>query len=161
MKIRTTIFLVGFSLIASFIAINIDEILRPTTINLGLLQTEAPLGLILVVMLIVALCFFLVMLLLIQTSHLFAMRKVNNEAKQQRDLADSAEQSRFTELRQLLQVQERNQLQREEIKHQGQMARLAELEGKLSTKLEESHNGLAASIGEMEDRIERQVKNLS
>lgn len=161
MKIRTVIFLVGFVLIASFAAINMTEILRPTTINLGLSQTEAPLGLILVGMLVAAVCFFFVVILLIQTSHLFAMRQVNNDAKQQRDLADSAEQSRFTELRKLLLSQEREQQQREETKHQSQLARLAELEGKLSTKLEESHNGLAASIGELEDRIERQLKNVN
>ncbi|NQW85008.1 MAG: LapA family protein [Alcaligenaceae bacterium] len=161
MKIRTVIFLVGFVLIASFAAINMTEILRPTTINLGLSQTEAPLGLILVGLLVVAVCFFLLVILLIQTNHLFAMRQVNNDAKQQRDLADSAEQSRFTELRQLLLAQEREQQQREETKHQSQLARLAELEDKLSTKLEESHNGLAASIGELEDRIERQVKNVN
>ena len=154
------IFWVGFILIASFSAINMNEILRTTTINLGLLQIEAPLGLILLAMLVVTFCFFLVLLLLIQTSHLFALQKLNNEAKKNLNLADSAEQSRFTELRQLFQAHERDQRQREETKYKAQLARLAELESKLRIKLEENHIGLVASIGEMEDRIERQVKNL-
>jgi hypothetical protein len=84
------------------------------------------------------------------------MRQATKEAKEQRNLADKAEQSRFSELRQWLQTHEQQQRQREEAQHQALWARLDALEKTLLTRLDESHNGLAASMGELEDRLERQ-----
>lgn len=160
MKIRTVILIVGVLLIAIFSALNLGEILRPTSINLGLAQVEAPLGLVLLGLLVAMLCFFLIAMVLFQTGHLLELRQATKEAKEQRGLADRAEQSRFTELRQLLQAQEQGQQQQHKSSHESQLARLAELEQKLLTRLDEGHNGLAAAIGEMEDRIERQVNGL-
>lgn len=160
MKIRTFILIVGSVLIASFAALNLGEILRPTTINLGLAQIEAPLGLVLLGTLVTGLSFFLVAMLLFQTGHLIELRQATKDAKEQRALADKAEQSRFTELRQWLQNQEKVQLQREQTTQQALWARIAELEKTLLTRFDESHNGLAAVVGEMEDRIERQVKGI-
>ena len=161
MKIRTVILLVGALLIAVFVALNLEEILRPTSINLGLTQIQAPMGLVLLGLLVMGLCFFLVAMMFIQTGHLLALRQLNKEAKEQRGLADSAEQSRFTELRQMLQAQDKAHQQMAQSHQDEQLARLAKLEDQLITQLEESHNGLAASIGEMEDRIERQVQGVS
>lgn len=157
MKIRTFILIVGSLLIASFAALNLAEILRPTPLNLGFAQIEAPLGLVLLGTLVVGLCFFLVAMLLFQTGHMIELRQATKDAKEQRTLADRAEQSRFTELRQWLQTQEQAQRQREQTDHQALWTRIAELEQTILTRLDESHNGLAAGIGEMEDRIERQV----
>lgn len=157
MKIRTFILIVGALLIASFAALNLGEVLRPTTLNLGFTQLEAPLGLVLLGTLVVALCFFLVAMLLFQTGHMIELRQATKVAKEQRTLADRAEQSRFTELQQWLQTQEQAQRQREQTDHQALWTRIAELEQTILTRMDESHNGLAAGIGEMEDRIERQV----
>lgn len=157
MKIRTVILIVGSLLMAGFAALNQAEIMRTTTIHLGLTEIQAPLGLVLLGALVVGLCFFLIAMLLFQTGHLIEMRQVTKDAKEQRALADRAEQSRFTELRQWLETQQQTQLQREEADHQALWARIDALEQTVLTRLDESHNGLAAGIGEMEDRIERQV----
>lgn len=156
MKIRTFILILGALLIASFAALNLSEILRPTTLNLGLAQIEAPLGLVLLGTLVGGLCFFLVALLLFQTGHMMELHQATKDAKEQRTLADRAEQSRFTELRQWLQNQDQAQRQREQPDHEALWTRIAELEKTILTRLDESHNGLAASLGEMEDRLERQ-----
>lgn len=161
MKIRTFILLFGSLLMASFVALNLSEILRPTTLELGFSQIEAPMGLVLLGILVCALAFFLVAMLLFQTGHLMALRQATKEAKEQRNLADKAEQSRFTELRQWLQTQEQQQLAREQAQHQAVWARLDALEQSLLTRLDEGHNGLAASMGELEDRLERQGTTLS
>ena len=160
MKIRTFFLLLGVLMIAGFVALNMGEILRPTDINLGLTHIQAPMGLVLLGLLVMALAVFVVALVVFQTGHLFALRQLNKEAKAQRALADSAEQSRFTELRQLLQEQEKAHLQSEQTQQENHFAKLAELQAKVLTKIEEGHNGLAASMGEMEDRIERQVQSL-
>lgn len=161
MKIRTFIWLFGSLLIASFVALNLSEILRPTTLELGFSQIEAPLGLVLLGLLVSALAFFLVAMLLFQTGHLMALHQATKEAKEQRNLADKAEQSRFTELRQWLQTQEQQQLAREHAQQQDLWARLDALEQRLLTRMDEGHNGLAASLGELEDRLERQGTTLS
>lgn len=161
MRIRTFIFILGCLLIAGFTALNLAEILRPTTIQLGFSQIEAPLGLVLLGTLLTALAFFLVAMLVFQTGHLIELRQATKEAKEQRNLADKAEQSRFTELRQWLQTQEQQQRLREEAQHQALWARVDALEQSLLTRLDEGHNGLSASMGEMEDRLERQGTALS
>lgn len=161
MRIRTFIFILGCLLIAGFTALNLAEILRPTTIQLGFSQIEAPLGLVLLGTLLTALAFFLVAMLVFQTGHLIELRQATKEAKEQRNLADKAEQSRFTELRQWLQTQEQQQRLREEAQHQALWARVDALEQSLLTRLDEGHNSLSASMGEMEDRLERQGTALS
>jgi uncharacterized integral membrane protein len=160
MKIRTVILIVGVLLVASFSALNLNEILRPTSINLGVAAVEAPLGLVLLGLMVAMLCFFLIAMVLLQTGHLMELRHTTKELKEQRVLADQAEQSRFTELSHLLKSQASTQQAQQASADQTLFAHMAELEQKLLTRLDESHNGLAAAIGEMEDRIERQVKSL-
>jgi uncharacterized integral membrane protein len=160
MKIRTLILVVGILLMAGFTALNIDEVLRPTTLNLGLSQVEAPLGLVMLGAVVVVLAFFLVALVFLQTSHLLELRRATKDANEQRQLADKAEQSRFTELRVFLQTQQQDELTREEVRANRSLARLAELETKLLTTLEQTANGLSASIGEVEDRLERQIQKM-
>jgi type III secretory pathway component EscR len=157
MKLRTLTLIVGILLIAGFTALNLDEFLRPTVLNLGFSQTEAPLVLGVVV---VVLSFFLVALVFLQTSHLLELRRANKEATDQRQLADKAEQSRFTELRQFLQTQHQETLQREQAQTTQTLERMAQLEAKLLTTLEQTANGLAASVAEVEDRLERQIEKL-
>lgn len=160
MKIRTFILIVGSLLMAAFAALNLSEILRPTTIELGFSQIEAPLGLVLLGTLVGALAFFLVAMMLFQTGHLMELRQATKDAKEQRNLADKAEHSRFTELRQWLQTEEQAQRQREATQHQALWTRFDALEQTLLTRLDEGNNGLAASMGELEDRLERQKSTI-
>lgn len=160
MKIRTLTLIVGILLIAGFTALNLDEFLRPTTLNLGFSQTEAPLGLVMLGVVVVVLSFFLVALVFLQTAHLLELRRATKEASEQRQLADKAEQSRFTELRQFLQTQHQEATQREQALANQALERVGQLEAKLLTALEHTGNGLAASVGEVEDRLERKIEKL-
>jgi hypothetical protein len=93
-----------------------------------------------------------------QTSHLIEVRRISREAAEQRQLADKAEASRFTELKEYLRtelarLEERQQahttmLQQQLERTQIEMARLFEQTG----------NSLSASLGEIEDRLERQER---
>lgn len=161
MKIRTLALIVGILLIAAFTALNVDEFLRPTVLNLGFSQAEAPLGLVMLGVVVVVLSFFLVALVFLQTSHLLELRRATKEATEQRQLADKAEQSRFTELRQLLQAQHQEFMAHEQSLTNQANERLAQMEARLMTTLEQSSNGLAASVAEVEDRLERQIEQLA
>ena len=69
---------------------------------------------------------------------LMESRRQTKELQAQRDLADKAEASRFTELRTEL------------------MARLDRLQTDSRTAIEQNANSVAAQIGELEDRLERE-----
>jgi uncharacterized integral membrane protein len=126
MQLRNVALLVVLGAVALFAALNWGVIMTPTTLSLGFAEVQAPLGLVLLVMLAVICALFLFYLVYLQTTVLLEHRRHARELETQRQLADQAEASRFTELRTLLE------------------ARLDQLE-----------NSLAASIGELADRLGR------
>jgi hypothetical protein len=87
---------------------------------------------------------FAAMLVSVQFRHLGLHRRHSAELRSHRELADNAEISRFTELRQYLQ-QELAQLQ--EMQRQS--------EQRLREEMHSTQNALAAGIGEIDERLER------
>ena len=104
--------------------------------------------------------FFLVFVVYVQASALFDSRRHAQELQLNRELADKAEASRFTELRSFLEAE----LQKLAGGRSGGspipadpaiLARIDRLEKELLTAVEQSGNSLAAYLGEIEDRLER------
>ncbi len=159
MKLRTVFLLLILGAIAAFSALNWNAFIAPTTLSLGLAEVEAPLGVIMLGVVGFLGTFFLVFIVYVQASALFDSRRHAQELQLNRELADKAEASRFTELRGFL--------ERELQKLAGRGAagsaatdaalldRLERLERALLQAVEQSGNGLAACIGELEDRLER------
>jgi len=158
MKLRTLILVVFILLIAAFVALNFEEILRPSPLNLGVTSVQAPVGLVLLGIVTLVTLVFLVMLVFNQTTHLMEVRRVTREASEQRLLADKAEASRFTELREFL----RSELQAVAVREQeisGQLQlKMDAIQARLTEVIEQTGNGLGASLGELEDRVEQQFK---
>ena len=102
MRIRTLLILVFCVLVAAFIALNWNELSQPTPLNLGFVQTQGPLGLVMLGLMLLAILVFGAYALAIQTASLLETRNHAKEIKTQRELADKAEASRFTELRTLI-----------------------------------------------------------
>ena len=102
MKTRSLLLVLLIVLVATFVALNFEEILRPTPLNLGLSTVQAPMGLVLVGLLAAVLLIFLLALLYFQTAHVMEVRRINRDVAEQRQLADKAEASRFTALRDYL-----------------------------------------------------------
>ena len=136
MKIRSLLLVLFLVLVVAFVALNLEQILRPTSLNLGLATIQAPLGLAMLSLLALALLVFAVALAYLQTTHLMELRRAMKDVAEQRGLADQAEASRFTALQQSM----RTEFQ------------------ELKLVVEQTGNGLAASLGELEDRLERQQK---
>lgn len=158
MKFRTLILIVFILLIAAFVALNFEEILRPSPLNLGVTSVQAPVGLVLLGIVTLVTLIFLVLLVFNQTTHLMEVRRVTREAGEQRLLADRAETSRFTELREFL----RSELQavavrEQEISSQLQL-KMDAIQTRITEVIEQTGNGLGASLGELEDRVEQQFK---
>ena len=157
MKLRTLLLVVFILFIAGFVALNFEQILQPTALNFGFTQVQAPMGLVLLGMLALVLVVFLAALVYYQTLHLMEVRRITREAADQRLLADKAEASRFTELRQYLQTELQTTATREQDLTNKLHTKLDQVQSALTQVIEQSANGLSASIGELEDRIERQL----
>jgi uncharacterized integral membrane protein len=156
MKLRTLLLVVFILLIAGFVALNFEQILLPTALNFGVTEVQAPLGLVLLGMLALVLVVFLAALVYSQTLHMMEVRRITRDAADQRALADKAEASRFTELRQYLQTELQATAARERELADKANLKLDQVQAALTQVIEQTGNGLGASIGELEDRLERQ-----
>jgi DNA anti-recombination protein RmuC len=158
MKFRTLILVVFILLIAALVALNFEEILRPTPLNLGVTSVQAPIGLVLLGILTLAIVVFLVVLVFNQTTHLMEVRQITREANEQRHLADKAEASRFVELKDYLQAQLQTVAAREKEMSSELQQRIDAMQERLTIVIEQTGNGLGASLGELEDRLDQQFK---
>ena len=102
MKLRTVLLLLVLGAIAAFSALNWSTFTTPTPLSLGLAEVQAPLGVIMLGVVVFLTAFFLVFVVYVQASALFDSRRHAQELQLNRELADKAEASRFTELRNFL-----------------------------------------------------------
>lgn len=155
MRARMIFLILPIFLMAGFVALNWSEFVRPVPLSLGLGLIQAPLGLLMLGLLALALLGFLVIAASLQTENLLASRHYTREISAQRELADKAEASRFTELRQYLQRQATDTLQREQDLVRTVTGSNLQIRQALETHITEAANSLAAALGELEDRLER------
>lgn len=153
MRARTISLIVFILLVAGFVAFNWTEFLRPTSLSFGFGLVEAPLGLVMLGLLALALVVFLAASAVEQTANLLETRKYAREMSTQRELADKAEASRFTELRVYLDQQTLAMQQREAAATTAVNVALAQHKQEIKAQIEASGNTLAAYIGELEDRL--------
>ncbi len=124
---RALIFFLVLVFVGLFAAINWDVFTALTPISLGFTTVQAPLGLIMLGLVAFLCVLFTVWVIVLQAGSLRDARRQTKELQAQRDLADRAEASRFTELR-----------------------------ADLIRRLDDSSNSTAAHIAQLEDRLERQ-----
>lgn len=146
MNFRTVILLLVVAAIAALAALNWHTLSALTVVSLGVMTVEAPLGLIMLGLTILLAAFFLVYVLSLQGSVLMDTRRHTKEMQVQRELADKAEASRFTELRTFLEGQ--NQRSQGEL-----MSRLDLLETRVVARAQESENSTAAYVGQLEQQM--------
>ena len=144
MKLSTVLFLIVIVLLFVFSAANWTVITAPTSLSLVFTTVQAPLGLILLATILVVTVLFLGFTVYLQTSVLLQTRRHARDLEAQRKLADEAEASRFTDLRAFVGEQFR-----------GLREHVDQVERQLKSEVETSINGLAAHLGELEDRLQR------
>ena len=152
MKFRTFLLLLVLLAIGAFTLLNWPVIMAPTPLSLGLVEIQAPLGLIMLGLMVALIALFLVYLLYLQTTVMFDARAHAKELQSHRNLADQAEASRFTELRTFLDTEFKRQSAADNEVKAALLARIEQLERGLRLAVEQSGNSLAASLGEMDDR---------
>ncbi|MDD2920030.1 LapA family protein [Rhodoferax sp.] len=153
MRIRSLLLLLVLTLIGAFTALNWNVFLANTTLSFGITTLEAPLGLIMLALLVFMVAYCLVYVLYLQSNVLMDTRRNAKELQANRALADKAEASRFTELRAFLEAGMKQNAEQDKATQQALVARLDALESSLRTSVEQSGNSLSAYIGELEDRL--------
>lgn len=154
MRFPTLLLFVVLALAALFALLNWPAFTATTALSLGVTTVQASLGLIMlgVLFLVGALC--LAYVIYLQGSVLVESRRQARELASQRELADKAEASRFTELRQFIGAELERVAQDSSATRAGILARLDEIEQRQRLALEQTGNTLSAYIGELEDRLE-------
>ena len=155
MRTKILFLIIGIALITAFAVLNVDEFTRTSTLNLGVTTMQLPLGLVMLMLLMVALLVFLVTTLYMHSSNLLENRKHAKLLTTQRELADKAEASRFTELRLYLESQSAVAVQQKRDTLVALEARLAQTEKLLLNRLEQSDNTTAAYWGQNDDALMR------
>jgi uncharacterized integral membrane protein len=158
MRARTILLILSIALVAAFAALNVDEFTRSSVLSLGFTSIQAPLGLVMLALLVTAAVIFLGVMIYMQSSNLLETRSYARELNTQRELADKAEASRFTELRHYLEAQTAAQQRREQAAEQVWGERFAAQNKLLLARLEQTDNSLAAHLGQLEDRIDHRDK---
>lgn len=157
MSLRTVLLGLVLALIALFAALNWPAIVAPTEVFLLFAHTQAPLGLVLLALLAIEAVAFLTYIAVMQAQRLTETRRLMHEAREQRELAEKAETSRYTELRQWLK-QELSTLRQDVSTVSGEVgAQTRRLDDSLRQALTDTGNGLAAQLGEIEDKLDRQA----
>ena len=155
MKIRTLLVLLLLVLVSAFAALNWSVFTAPATLSLGLVDIQAPLGLVMLGLLVSVTLVFLVFVLYLQSVVFVDMRRHAREMREQRQLAEQAEASRLTELREFLTLEFQKQASAQADAKTAVTARMDQIDHGFRSALEQSNNTVAAYIGELEDRFER------
>jgi hypothetical protein len=155
MYLRTLLIVFALATLALFTAVNWSAFNTPTTLSLVFASVEAPLGLMLLGMLVMLTALFLIYVVYLQSSVLLETRRHARELHSQRELADKAEISRILELRAFIESQLQNIGTQNEHSRAEFSARLDRLAAELRQSIEHCQNSLAASMAEIDDRLER------
>jgi hypothetical protein len=132
-RLKSLLILVAAGLTGLFVVLNLKVFAAPAKLNLVLTQAEVPVGVIMLMLFAVALVVIWILVSGWQGTLLAEFRRQAKELEAQRQLAESAEASRFTELGTLI---------REEV-------------AKLRTELQDTEHSIAATLGEMDDRLRK------
>lgn len=119
---------------------------QPGTVSLGFGSIEAPLGIMMLALTVLLVVVFAAYVLMLQGTVLLDTRRHTKEMQAQRELADKAEASRFTEMKTFVQTQSQQT-------HAALMERLETLESRLLARANETDNTTAAYVGQVEHQL--------
>jgi uncharacterized integral membrane protein len=157
MRLRTVLLVLAAVAVAVFALLNWDEFTRASTLNLGWQSVDAPLGAVMLVLLGVTALVFIATSVATHTRHMMELRQHQRALQAQRELAERAEASRFTDLRTQLDSHLRESRQRDLQAASEMEQTVARIQRELRHQLEQLHRALGVRLGEMEARLEARI----
>lgn len=152
---RAIALFVGLTLVGLFALLNWNTFVTPQPLSLGFTTVDAPLGLVMLAIVGFLSVLFIVWAMTMQAGALMESRRLAKELQSQRELADKAEASRFTELRNFLTAELQTVAVSQDQTRALLVSRLDRAQESARAAQEETANTLSAYIGELEDRLER------
>jgi hypothetical protein len=158
MRARLILLLLVVLAVAGFAALNWGEVMRPSSLNFGLFRMDAPLGAILLTLLAVGVLAYMIGSAALRSRMMITENRYTRDLQVQRDLADKAEASRFTELRQYLDSHFRDHRQREAMVSTEFEKSMMQSQRDLRSQMEQLHHTLATRLGELETRMNARLE---
>lgn len=150
-------FILLLAALVAFTMINWSAFTEPASPSLVLTTIHAPLGLIVPVTMTLVVAALLGYAAYLQTLAMLVPRRHARDLRVQRELAEKAEASRFSELRAILETRT-DRLDSEIAASESRIQlRSGEFGEELRATVERAGNTLPAYIGEVEDRLERAI----
>lgn len=146
MKSRIALLALIIVLIGVLGFFNFSYLAQTVPMSLGFTNVDAPLGLILMALTALMAVVFIAYVIAMQGTWLLEARAHTKEMAVQRELADKAEASRFTELRVAIEALHKDEERR-------LMERMDVLESHLHARAQESDNSTAAYVGQLEQQL--------
>lgn len=155
MRFRTILLILAIVLVAGFVTLNVDEFTRSSVLSLGFTTVKVSLGLVMLLLLAITLVVFLASTLYLQNRHALEAQTHGRALNAQRELADKAEASRFSELRAYLAAQAAAEQQREAAADTVLAERFAQQQRALLSRLDQLEISMATFKSQVQDRPER------
>ncbi len=157
MKILGTLIFAVLILLGVFTLLNWSALSTQTTLSFMAFSLDAPLGLVLLGIMLGVVALFTVYVLILRTTMLMDARHFAREIQAQQQLAEKAEASRLVDLRSQLdhefaQLQEAIATSRTDLG-----VRADGMEQALRNSIEESARSLSAYVGEVDDKLDRSL----
>jgi uncharacterized integral membrane protein len=144
MRTRTLLVVLVLLLIAAFLAINWSVFAATVKVSFVFTSVAVPIGLVMLGILTLIALTFGIYSAVSWSAILLEFRRQAKELTAQRTLADQAEASRFTDLRAVM---------HDELEHLAD--RMAQMHDTFRAEIRDNANSLAATIGELDDRIQK------
>lgn len=154
MRGRLLFIILAALIVGGIAALNWGEITRASRLNLGLVLTDAPLAGIMFGAFALTLVVFLISSAIQESRNLMAWNRHAKELQAQRDLADKAEASRFTDLRQHIDHTLRESRQRDSIVNSEFEKSMLQSHRDLRAQLDTMNRTLMARLADLETRME-------
>ena len=148
-------------LLGAFLLVNWDVIIAPTQLSFLFFEAKSSVGLISLGIALVFAILFVGYSFTLRTRMLMEGRRYAHEIEVQRKLADSAETSRFDQLREQITLEFANLHTANQDTRSSLMTRSEELEQSLQKSLDEDTNSLSAAMGEMEEKLDRALARIT
>jgi hypothetical protein len=153
MRARLTFIVIALLVVAGFAALNWAEFKHDLPLSFGVFTANLPLGLIMLGLLCLTLLVFLVASATQESRHLLDQRRHSRAMQAQRDLAEKAESSRFTDLRQQIDTHVRESRQRDAVAATQFEKTVMQSQRELRAQMEQMMNSMTGRLAEMEARL--------
>ena len=157
MKILGPLIFVGMILLGIFTLANWVVLSTPTPLSFIAFDLEAPLGFVLLGVILVFVALFTAYVLFLRTAMLMDARHYARELQAQQHLAEKAEASRLNDLRSQLDHEFAHLQETADKARTDLSVRIEGVEQALLSAIEESGRSLSAYVGEVDDKLDRSL----